>query len=228
MNITLLGPPGVGRSTQAGRLSAALGIPHIEMSKLLRDAVRTGAASGHPSGRHLERGELVPDDITVIDERLREIDTRAGFVLDGFPRTRAQAEALHDVLATQKRRLTGALLLDVPDSILARRVAGRLVCPECHASFHAQLLPPAAAGLCDRCGGRLRRRPEDTAETFWVRLAGYRVRAEALIAYYRWRGLLREICGEGQPDEVCARALVALCELAEVSGREPAMAAAFP
>lgn len=221
--LVVLGGPGSGKGTQAERLGTALGFPHVAMSDLFRENLRQGSGLGQLAKSYMDRGELVPDDVTdaILEERLARDDVGNGFILDGFPRNRPQAEALDDILARQHRRLTAALFIDLADTTIMARLAGRQVCRECQAPFHLRFNPPRRPGVCDRCGGELYTRPDDAAETVAVRLATFHRLAEPLLAYYQDSGLLRTIPGEGSPDEVFARVQAAVSELTAEAGVAP-------
>ena len=215
--LAVLGGPGSGKGTQAARLGAALQLPHIAMSDLFRENLRRGSALGQLAKGYMERGELVPDDVTdsIIEERLAQPDAQEGFILDGFPRTRRQADALSDILGRQHRALTAALFIAVSDDALVERLSGRLICPDCQAPFHLRFRPPQVAGRCDRCGGSLQSRSDDAPATVRVRLAAFHRQTEPLLAWYRANGLLREIPGEGAPGQVAARIQAVVRELKE-------------
>jgi adenylate kinase len=199
LDLVLLGGPGSGKGTQAERLCAALHLPHIATGDLFRENLRLGTALGQLAKSFMDRGELVPDDVTdaIVEQRLAAPDTREGFVLDGFPRTRRQAEALSDILARQHRRLTAVIYIDVSDAAIIGRLSGRMICRNCQSPYHQQFSPPKVAGVCDRCAGPLFTRADDAPETVRARLVTFHRQTEPLIAFYRDAGILHEIRGEG-------------------------------
>lgn len=212
MRIVLLGPPGAGKGTQAQTLYQTFGIPHISTGDLLRQAVREETALGKQARSYMDKGELVPDDLVtaMVAERLQQADCAPGFLLDGFPRTIAQADALAAELARSGRKLDGVVSLMVARADLVERLSGRRVCRECGAMYHERFEPPKKAGVCDRCQGALYQRSDDNAETVNSRLSVYERSTAPLLAYYRDRSLLYEIDGNGTPEEVSQRILNAL------------------
>jgi adenylate kinase len=204
-NVVLLGAPGAGKGTQAERIVARFGLPHISTGDMLRAAVAKDTAMGREAKRYMESGELVPDEVVigVVRDRLAEDDTREGFLLDGFPRTIEQAERLDALLADAGRRLTDVVQLDVPEDELVERLAGRRLCRSCGKGYHVVFDPPRREGVCDVCGGELYQRADDNEETVRNRLSVYREQTEPLVEYYRDRGILRTAFGGGKmPDEV--------------------------
>ena len=195
MRWIFLGPPGAGKGTQAARLAERAGVPQIATGDMFRAAVREGTPLGLEAKRYMEAGQLVPDEVTLglVRERLAQPDCRAGFLLDGFPRTVAQAEGLKDVLAGLGVRLDGVLYFDVPDAVVVERLSGRRVCPACGATYHVRFDPPRVEGRCDRCGAELVQRADDREETVRQRLAVYREQTEPLVRYYREAGLLHTV-----------------------------------
>ena len=206
----MLGAPGAGKGTQAYRLARALGLQYISSGDLLRSTARTDTPLGRQVRPYIERGDLVPDDIIValIWDRIESLGDRAGIVLDGFPRTREQAESLDTCLASMGKVITHALYIEVSEPELVRRSAGRLACQVCEATYHAAHRPPQTAGTCDRWGGNLYQRPDDTEGGFRGRLRIYEQWTAPLIDYYRQAGLLLQINGE-QPIERVHEDLVA-------------------
>lgn len=204
MRVVLLGPPGAGKGTQAVRIADETGVPHIATGDMFRQAVREETALGLEVKRYLQAGLLVPDEVTIgiVRERLARPDCRAGFVLDGFPRTVPQAEALEGVLAGLGMALDRVVNLVVETEELVSRLAGRRVCGRCGASYHVVSNPPREAGRCDRCGGDLIQRDDDREETVRERLAVYARQTAPLVDYYRGRGLLVEVNGQQPPDAV--------------------------
>ena len=207
MRVVFLGPPGAGKGTQAKRLAERLGVPQISTGDMLRRHVAEGTPLGRDAKAYMDRGALVPDDVLVgmIRERLGAGDAARGWILDGFPRTTAQADALQAMLGTLGWRLDAVLCLDVPEEVLVRRLAGRWTCRGCQAMYHERASPPQTPGRCDRCGGALYQREDDTEETIRRRVRVYRDQTETLIGYYERAGLLRRVDGTGSPDEVFAR-----------------------
>ncbi len=220
LNLILLGPPGAGKGTQAERLSEDFGLPHIATGDILRAQVADGTELGKQAKRYMDAGELVPDEVIVgmITERIADGDARDGFLLDGFPRNRPQAEALGEALSSLDRRLTAVLLIEVADDEVVRRLAGRRVCVKNPAHiYHVDFDPPKHEGVCDQDGSRLIQRDDDKEETIRRRLEVYHTRTEPLIDYYDEAGLLRRFDGRRSPDEVHAhiRATVATLRLEE-------------
>ena len=212
MNIVLLGGPGSGKGTQAQELSAKLKLAHIASGDLFRDNFRRATELGQLAKSYMDRGELVPDDVTegMVEERLARPDARDGFILDGFPRTLPQAHALGEMLDRLHRQLSGVLCINVSDDAIVSRLSGRLICRNCQAPYHSVFNPPKTADTCDQCGGELYQRADDNAATVRARLATFHAQTEPLIEYYRGAGLLHEINGEGDIAVVSARSLAAV------------------
>ncbi|HSL94756.1 MAG TPA: adenylate kinase [Thermoleophilia bacterium] len=207
-NVVLLGAPGSGKGTQAERIVARYGLPHVSTGDMLRAAVARGTEMGREAKRFMDAGELVPDDVVIgcVRERLTEDDTREGFLLDGFPRTIDQAERLDALLADTGRVLTHVIQLDVPEDELVERLAGRRLCRACGKGYHVVFDPPARAGVCDACGGELYQRDDDDEATVRNRLAVYRAQTEPLVEHYRAKGILSTAFGGGRmPDQVFER-----------------------
>ena len=220
LNLILLGPPGAGKGTQADRLVEDFGLPHISTGDILRAQVAEGTELGKKAQRYMDAGELVPDDVIIdmIIGRVGEGDARDGFLLDGFPRNEAQAKALDQALAAMNRHLSGALLIDVPDEEVVRRLAGRRVCVKNPTHiYHVDFDAPKHEGVCDQDGARLVQRDDDREETIRRRLEVYHGQTEPLVGYYDRAGLLRRIDGRRDADEVHAhlRATVATLRLEE-------------
>jgi adenylate kinase len=207
--VVLLGGPGAGKGTQAERLSQVLGIPQISTGDLFRENLRNETELGLLAKGTMERGELVPDEVTVgmVRERLSRPDCAKGAVLDGFPRTVAQAEALEELLAGMGSELTVVPYIKVPEDVLLARLAGRWTCRACGAMYHQLFSPPQEAGVCDRCGGELYQRPDDTPETQKHRIKVYFEQTAPLIDYYQEKGLLVEVDGRPGIDEIQAALL---------------------
>ncbi len=218
--VILLGPPGAGKGTQAERISKDYGLVHISTGDMLRDAVARGTSLGRQAKRFMDAGELAPDEVVagIVAERLAESAPGQGFLLDGFPRSLSQAEALDEALADSGRSVDLALSIQVPEEELVRRLTGRRLCADCARPYHVEFGPPQVADRCDQCGGRLYQRSDDTEETVRNRLAVYRDQTEPLNGYYRSRGVLAGIDGTGRPDEVYARIRRSLDR---VQGSEP-------
>ncbi|HEV7584976.1 MAG TPA: adenylate kinase [Solirubrobacteraceae bacterium] len=205
LNLILLGPPGAGKGTQAERLREDFGLPHIATGDILRGQVAEGTELGRQAQRYMDAGELVPDDLIVkmITERINAGDARDGFLLDGFPRNREQADALADALASLDRRLSAVLLIDVPDEEVVRRLAGRRVCVKNPSHiYHVDFDPPKHEGVCDQDGSRLMQRDDDKEETIRKRLDVYHAQTEPLIDYYDRAGLLRRFDGQRSAEDV--------------------------
>ncbi len=204
LNLILLGPPGAGKGTQSARLTEDFGLPHISTGDILRQAVADATELGRAAAKYMEAGELVPDEVIigVILERLEADDARDGFLLDGFPRTLEQADALGRELEKLDRRLTTTLLIDVPDDEVVRRLSGRRVSRKTGRVYHVDYDPPKHAGRCDIDGSQLIQRKDDEESTVRKRLAVYHKQTAPLIDYYEARGLLRRFDGTRGPSEV--------------------------
>ena len=201
MQVMLLGMPGAGKGTQAERITREFGIPHISTGEMFRKAIANQTPLGMEVKQYLDSGRLVPDDLTIriVRERLAEADAANGFLLDGFPRTLAQAEALDQMLRDIGKPLDVVLYIHVPQEVLLSRLTGRRVCRACGATYHVVFQPPQREGVCDHCGGELYQRSDDTEEAVRTRLEQY-AQTAPLVEYYRERGLLRQVDGE-QPIE---------------------------
>jgi adenylate kinase len=209
VRVIFLGPPGAGKGTQARRAAEHWGVPQIATGDLLRTAVAAGTELGRQAKRHMDAGELVPDQI-IIDlaaEVLGRPEARKGFVLDGFPRTVTQAEALDRLLDERGFELDRVVLFRVSEVELIRRLTGRRVCRQCGHTYHLMFSPPKRPGVCDVCGGPLYQRSDDEEATVRRRLAVYERDTQPLVEYYRRRGLLEEIQAEGSVDQVAAAVL---------------------
>jgi adenylate kinase len=204
LNLVLLGPPGAGKGTQARRLVEDFSLPYIATGDMLREAVREGTELGQEAKKYMNNGDLVPDEliIAMIMERLEQPDTENGFILDGFPRTTAQAEALSQELERLGRSLTAALLVDVDEDEVMRRLSGRRVCVKNQHNFHVDFDPPKHPDRCDRDGSRLVIRDDDKPEVIKHRLEEYHAKTEPLIGHYEEQGILRRIDGSKSADEV--------------------------
>jgi adenylate kinase len=213
LNVILLGAPGAGKGTQAERIVARYALPHISTGEMLRAALEQGTEMGRAAKRYMDAGELVPDEVVVgvVRDRLAEPDTQRGFLLDGFPRTLAQAERLDAMLAEAGRAVTHVVLIDVPEDELVQRIAGRRSCTECGKLYNVTFDPPRAEGVCDACGAPLLQRADDNEETVRNRLTVYRSQTAPLIGYYRDKGVLGEAHGGGKlPDEVFEQVVIVL------------------
>jgi adenylate kinase len=218
LNLVLLGPPGSGKGTQAERLEEDLRLPYYSTGNILRAAVRDETELGRKAKEYMDRGDLVPDDVIigVIAERIAAHEAEDGFILDGFPRTVGQAEALEARMDELSKRLTAALLIEVSDEEVVRRLGGRRTCPNGHV-FHVEFDPPEQDGVCDVCGAELTIRDDDKPDVIKNRLEQYREKTEPLVAWYEERGDLERVDGEKEPDEVDEdiRALLATLRMEE-------------
>jgi len=212
MNLILMGPPGAGKGTQAKLLLAEFQVPQISTGDILREAVKAGTELGKKAGPLMAEGKLVPDDLVigVAEERLKKPDCAKGFVLDGFPRTIPQAEALEAMLARLGKKIDKVISIEVDDKVIVERMGGRRSCPKCGAVFHVTANPPKAEGVCDACGTALVRRPDDDPETVQERLTVYAKKTAPLKAFYEQRGLLAKIDGVGATDAVFGHIKAAL------------------
>jgi adenylate kinase len=206
MRVVLLGPPGAGKGTQARRLASRWSVPQVATGDMLRDAVAHGTPLGQEARRYMDAGELVPDGVIIglVRERLGQPDGRKGFVLDGFPRTAAQAAALDQLLEAEGTPLDRVVLFDVAEEELVARLTGRRVCRTCGRNYHLTLSPPRVPGWCDACGGELYQRTDDQEATVRRRFAVYFRDTRPLVDYYRRRGLLTTVSGTGTMDAVQA------------------------
>lgn len=217
MYILLMGPPGAGKGTQAEKLIREYGIPQISTGDMFRAAVKSGTALGKEAKSYMDKGALVPDSVTVgiVKERLAQDDCKKGWILDGFPRTTAQASALDEILHDLGIQLTAVLDFNVNRDDLVKRVSGRLVCRQCGASFHKEFRPPKQEGVCDNCGGELYQRADDNEVTVRERLAVYDTSTKPLIDYYKVSGRYYEINGDQSMDKVFADVQAALKKASE-------------
>ena len=219
LNLVLLGPPGSGKGTQGERLQEDFRLPYYATGDILRAAVRNGTELGAEAKGYMDRGDLVPDEVMVglIAERVASDEAADGFILDGFPRTIAQGEALDAKLSEPGRALTAAVLIDVPDEDVVRRLSGRRVCVKEGHIFHLEFDPPKNEGVCDICGSRLEIREDDKPDVVRHRLGTYHEKTEPLVAYYEERGILRRVDGLPPPDQVSdrIRALLATLRMEE-------------
>ena len=207
MKLVLLGPPGAGKGTQAVRLAEHYGVPHISTGDILRRQVAEKTELGKKAERYVRAGKLVPDDLVIemVRKRLKQKDAQPGFILDGFPRTRDQAEALDQMVKADR-----ALLLFLDPEDLIKRSTGRRVCENCESVYHLLTNPPKKPGFCDRCGGKLIVREDDKEEVVRNRIQVYDEQTKPLISFYKEKGLLVQVYGSGLIDEVFERAIEAL------------------
>jgi adenylate kinase len=211
-NLILLGAPGAGKGTQAQRLAVRFGIPQISTGDMLRAARREGTPLGKKAEEYMNKGALVPDEVVIglVEERLGKPDAKAGFILDGFPRTIPQAEALDGVLAKLGRAKIRVVDVNVPEAALVERLGGRLSCPKDGASYHVKFTPPKHDNVCDQCGTALITRADDKPEAISQRLREYHDKTAPLAGYYKKSGVLKSIDGVGELDLVLDRIVRAL------------------
>ena len=214
--VVLLGPPGAGKGTQAKLLEEKFAAPQISTGDILRKAVADQSLLGKQASEYIRRGELVPDRLIIdlVADRLKQKDCETGFVLDGFPRTIAQAQSLEEILKKMGLGLDCVLSVQVPHKLIVERLSGRRTCKGCGALYHVVFDPPKAAGTCNRCGGELFQRDDDREETVTNRLKVYDNQTAPLVSYYRERGLLREIDGVGEVADIGKRVVRALGDIA--------------
>lgn len=207
MCVVLLGPPGCGKGTQADLLSKGFKLPRLTTGEMLRRAVRGGTELGLKAREFVERGLLVPDALIIelMKGRMASPDCRAGSILDGFPRTKAQAEALDAALKLNGKKVDWAILLEVPQKEILGRLLGRRECPKCGATYHLKFSPPTNVSLCDRCGASLVERADDSETTVMKRLRVYNESTAPLVEYYGSKGVLKRVDGVGTPDVVFGR-----------------------
>jgi adenylate kinase len=207
MNLIFLGAPGSGKGTQAARLAEKESILHLSTGDLLRAAVKHGTELGKKAESYMKAGELVPDKIIIglIEEKQNDGELDHGFILDGFPRTIPQAEALDEMFARAGAKIDKAVLLDVKDDEIIKRLSGRMYCTECQAAYNYPANMPKQEGVCDKCGGKLARRPDDEPEVVKNRLEVYKKQTQPIEDYYRAKSVLLPIPGQGTPDEIFAR-----------------------
>lgn len=204
MNIILMGPPGAGKGTQAERIVDLFQIPHISTGDAFRAAMSEGTPLGVKAKSYVDQGLLVPDDVTIgiVRERLAQEDCKTGFLLDGFPRTISQAEALDDILQASGRQVDHVINLEIDRSLLMARLTGRRICKSCGATYHLLFHPPARENVCDKCSGELYQRSDDTEEKVGTRLDEYLNKTAPLLDYYKKKDLLRHVDGEQEIEQV--------------------------
>jgi adenylate kinase len=206
VNLVLMGLPGAGKGTQADKIVVKYNIPHISTGDMFRAAIKEGTDLGIKAKSFMDKGELVPDEVTIgiVRERLSKDDCEKGFLLDGFPRTVAQAEALDSMLADLEKKIDFVINIDVDQSILMERLTGRRICKNCGATYHLAFNPPSQEGVCDRCGGELYQRADDNADTVQNRLDVNIQQTKPLLNFYENKGYLRNINGQQDIDLVFA------------------------
>ena len=206
MKIIMLGAPGAGKGTQAEKIAAKYGIPHISTGDIFRANIKNGTELGKKAKSYMDQGLLVPDELTcdLVIDRIGQEDCADGFILDGFPRTIPQAEALTSSLEKQNACMDHAVDIEVADESIIRRMSGRRVCPKCGATYHIVHVPPKKEGICDVCGSEIVLRDDDKPETVKKRLQVYHEQTQPLIDYYREQGILRSVSGSKPTEEVFA------------------------
>jgi adenylate kinase len=212
MRLVLLGAPGAGKGTQAKKLIEKYSMPQISTGDLLRAAVAAGTALGKEAKSYMDKGELVPDSVVLgmVQERLKQDDCKNGYILDGFPRNTAQAQALDKILASMNMSLTAALSVDVPFEDLMKRLTGRRTCKACGQMFNVYLNAPKKDGVCDKCGGELFQRDDDKEETIKKRLEVYNAQTAPLMDYYGRQGIVKSVSGTGSIDDIFRKVCEAL------------------
>jgi adenylate kinase len=214
MDLILLGPPGSGKGTQAKRMVERYHIPQISTGDMLRAALKEKTPLGLEAKQYMDQGKLVPDEVVVgiVRERLKAPDCQGGFILDGFPRTVPQAEALGTTLKAMNRGIDHVISIEVANAELLKRLGGRRTCRNCGVMYHLMFDPPKKEGVCDKCGGELYQRDDDQEKTIRARLKVYDKQTAPLIAYYRGMGLLRTIDGIGEVEDIFQRIVTAIEE----------------
>ncbi|MFW5855762.1 MAG: adenylate kinase [Bacillota bacterium] len=204
MKMIMLGLPGAGKGTQAQKISDSYEIPHIATGDIFRKAIKNKTPLGKKAKSYIDSGELVPDEVTIgiVEERLEENDCQEGFILDGFPRTINQAEALDVILEDMDTKLDIALYIEVREKELIKRLTGRRICEDCGATYHVEYNPPTKPGICDKCGGKLVQRNDDKKETVKNRIEVNRKKTDKLVDYYKNQGILQKVVSSGGIDKV--------------------------
>ena len=204
MKIIMLGAPGAGKGTQAKQIADKYSIPHISTGDIFRANIKNGTELGKKAKQYMDQGALVPDELTcdLVMDRIQQDDCKNGFVLDGFPRTIPQAEALDAALGKINEKMDYAIDVDVPDENIVNRMSGRRACLNCGATYHLISIPPKVAGICDRCGSKIVLREDDKPETVQKRLKVYHEQTQPLIDYYKNQGILKSVDGTQPMDEV--------------------------
>jgi adenylate kinase len=204
MNLVFMGLPGAGKGTQAEKVVEHFQIPHISTGDMFRSAIKDETPLGKEAKSYMDRGELVPDEVTIgiVNDRLAKDDCKRGFLLDGFPRTVAQAEALENILALSDRKIDHVIYIEVSRNLLLARLTGRRICKDCGATYHTEFNPTEIEGVCDKCGGELYQRPDDNEETVATRLDVNIKQQQSLLDFYRELGYLRTVQGDQQIDQV--------------------------
>jgi adenylate kinase len=204
MRFLFLGPPGAGKGTQARELAREWGVPQVATGDMLREAMEAGTPLGREAKQYYDKGDLVPDDVIVrmVAERFKQPDAAQGFILDGFPRTIAQADDLGLMLQSLGQKLDAVIYFEVSQPELVRRLTGRRLCRQCQTPYHLVSAPPKRDGVCDKCGGELYQRPDDAEATVLNRLQVYERQTAPLLDYYKGRGLLRTVSGEGAVETI--------------------------
>ncbi len=204
MNLIFLGLPGAGKGTQAKKLSSKYDIPHIATGDIFRSAIKNETPLGKEAKSYIDKGDLVPDEVTIgiVRNRLKDDDCKDGFILDGFPRTINQAEALDKIMEDLNTKLELALYINVEEKELIKRLSGRRVCEDCGATYHVEFNPPKKEGICDKCGGKLIQRSDDKEETVKNRIEVNKKKTDKLVDYYKEKDILESINSNGGIDEV--------------------------
>lgn len=212
MRIILLGTPGGGKGTQAKLICEHYGIPHISTGDIFRGKIKEGTAEGKEISNYTEKGQLVPDRLTIglVDERLKKDDCQKGFLLDGFPRDKKQAEALDQIMKAKNEQINFVFLIDVPKEIIVERILGRRVCPKCGESYHIKYNPPKVTGKCDVCGTPLIHRADDQEEIILDRLVIYNQTTEPILEFYENKGILHKIKGDGGIQDIFSQIITVL------------------
>ncbi len=215
LDLILLGAPGSGKGTQAKIIGERFNLKHIASGDLFRENLKNKTKLGQLAKSYMERGDLVPDDVTIamLKDRLSRPDVQTGFILDGFPRTIAQAKALDQMMAEIEQHIAAALYLNVPDDVIVERLSGRLICRSCQTPFHLKFNPPDKEGVCNVCGGELYQRDDDKPETVRARLEVYHSQTEPIVDYCKKKGTLVEIDGVGSFSKISERLIEAVQKL---------------